>query len=78
MCSANNAGKGPYQYWLTSLSYRAAPAARGFVLTWGVSASLAHHSPAHVLSEDVLDAVQILKAVLEMSCALQKTTENQM
>jgi len=28
-----------------------------FVLTWGVSASLAHHSPAHVLTKDALDAM---------------------
>jgi len=26
-------------------------------LTWGVSASLAHHSPAHVLTKDALDTM---------------------
>ena len=56
-------GQGPQQYWLKSQSYRAAPAWTCFVLTQGVSASLAHHSPVHVLPEDALDAMSILKAV---------------
>ncbi|KAL0027536.1 hypothetical protein WJX77_009231 [Trebouxia sp. C0004] len=57
LCSASHAGKGPHQYWLKSQSYRAAPASRCFVLTWGVSASLPHHSLAQVLPEDALDAI---------------------
>ena len=53
LCSGQQYGKGPR--WLKSQSYRAAPASRCFLSTWGVPASLAHHSPAYVLH--TLDAM---------------------